>query len=235
MITRIVDNMKIYNNLIRMFIVTLFVSGCSSIGGISDPDYEPVPPVMPEEKVSYDGGLFYASSNLYIFEDIKATRVGDLLTVVLSEQTNASKSSSLEADKSTTIDLPNPTIFGKSDYTVDGREVLSSSATASRDVAGEGELTQENSLDGNITVTVTDRLSNGYLVIKGEKLLTLNEGSEVVRIDGIVRPSDIDSNNQIESAKIANARITYKGSGVVSDSSKAGWLAKFFMHAVWPL
>lgn len=216
-------------------LVLAMLSGCSTMGKISDPDYEPAPPVMPEEKVSYDGGLFYASTNLYIFEDIKATRVGDLLTVVLSEQTNASKSSSLEADKTSTIDLPNPTLFGKNDYTVNGYEVLSSSATATRDIEGEGELTQENSLDGNITVTVTERLANGYLVIKGEKLLTLNEGSEVVRIDGIVRPSDIDSNNQIQSAKIANARITYKGSGVVSDSSKAGWLAKFFMHAIWPL
>lgn len=223
------------NKISIIGLMLLFMSGCSSIGPLSDPDYQPAAPAMPEAKTTYDGGLFHSASNLYIFEDIKATRVGDLLTVVLSEETNASKSTSLEADKSTTIDLPNPTIFGKSDYTLDGREVLSSSATASRDVEGEGELTQENSLDGNITVTVTERLSNGYLVIKGEKMLTLNEGSEIVRIDGMVRPNDIDSNNQIESAKIANARITYKGNGVVSDSSKAGWLAKFFMHPIWPL
>jgi flagellar L-ring protein precursor FlgH len=229
------ENMNKENTIYIVGLVLLFLSGCSSMGQLSDPDYEPPAPVMPEAKSTYDGGLFYASSNLYIFEDIKATRVGDLLTVVLSEETNASKSSSLDADKSATIDLPNPTLFGKSDYTLNGREVLSSSATASRDIQGEGELTQENSLDGNITVTVTERLPNGYLVIKGEKLLTLNEGSEVVRIDGMVRPNDIDSSNQIESTKIANARITYKGSGVVSDSSKAGWLSKFFMHAIWPL
>ena len=226
---------KIWKYVLILITLSLLVSGCSSIGGISDPAYQPTAPVMPEAKATYDGGLFYASSNLYLFEDIKATRVGDLLTVVLSEQTNASKSSSLEADKSSSIDLPNPTLFGKSDFTINDYEVLQSSATASRDIEGEGELTQENSLDGSITVTVTERLPNGYLVIKGEKLLTLNEGSEVVRIDGIVRPTDIDSSNQIESAKIANARITYKGTGVVSDSSKAGWLAKFFMHAVWPL
>lgn len=229
------ENMSQEYKIILSGLILIILSGCSGIGKLSDPDYAATIPEMPEEKSTYDGGLFYADSNLYIFEDIKATRIGDLLTVVLSEETNASKSSSLEADKSTTIDLPNPTIFGKSDYTIDGREVLSSSATASRDVEGEGELTQENSLTGNITVTVTEKLSNGYLVIKGEKLLTLNEGSEVVRIDGLVRPTDIDSNNRIESEKIANARITYKGSGVVSDSSKAGWLAKFFMHAVWPL
>jgi flagellar L-ring protein precursor FlgH len=229
------EYMSQQNKISLIGLVLMLVSGCSSLGQLSDPDYEPAAPVMPEAKSTYDGGLFYASSNLYIFEDIKATRVGDLLTVVLSEETNASKSTSLEADKSTTINLPNPTLFGKSDYTINGREVLSSSATASRDIDGEGELTQENSLDGNITVTVTERLPNGYLIIKGEKMLTLNEGSEIVRIDGMVRPTDIDSNNQIESAKIANARITYKGNGVVSDSSKAGWLAKFFMHALWPL
>jgi len=222
-------------SLLTLIWITLLLSGCSSIGKISDPDYEPVMPEMPEEKTSYDGGLFYTSTNNYIFEDIKATRVGDLITVVLTEETNASKSSSLEADKSSSIDLPNPTLFGKNNYTVNGRQVLSSNATASRDVEGEGELTQENSLDGNITVMVTEKLANGYLVIKGEKLLTLNEGSEVVRIDGIVRPSDIEANNRIESTKIANARITYKGTGVVSDSSKAGWLTKFFMHAIWPL
>ena len=99
---------------------------------------------------------------------------------------------------------------------------------------GEGELTQENSLDGSITATVTRVLPNGYLVIKGEKLLTLNEGSEVVRVSGIVRTTDIDSNNMIESTKIANAHITYKGNGVVSNSSKAGWLTRFFMSAIYP-
>lgn len=229
------ENMDKKINLTIVWLVILVLSGCSNMGKLSDPDYEAMIPEMPEEKSNYDGGLFYASTNLYIFEDIKATRVGDLLTVVLSEETNASKDYSLEADKDTSIDLPNPTIFGKDDYTLNDRQILSSSATASRSVEGEGELTQENSLNGNITVTVTERLPNGYLVIKGEKLLTLNEGSEVVRIDGIVRPTDIDSNNQIISTKIANARITYKGNGVVSDSSKAGWLAKFFMHAIWPL
>lgn len=217
--------------------LTLFahIYACSSMGKLEDPGYEPAIPEMPEAKVQADGGLFYASTNLYIFEDIKAMRVGDLITVVLTEATNASKEYELEADKESSIDFPNPTIFGNDDITVEGKQILNSSATASRSVEGEGELTQENSLDGNITATVTQVLSNGYLVIKGEKLLTLNEGSEVVRISGIVRPTDIDSNNMIESTKIANAHITYKGNGVVSNSSKAGWLTRFFMTALWPL
>lgn len=218
-----------------MLALLVHIFACSSMGKLEDPDFEPAIPEMPEAKAQPDGGLFYASTNLYIFEDIKATRVGDLITVVLTEETNASKEYELEADKESSIDFPNPTIFGNDDITVEGKQILNSSATANRSVEGEGELTQENSLDGNITATVTQVLSNGYLVIKGEKLLTLNEGSEVVRISGIVRPTDIDSNNMIESTKIGNAHITYKGNGVVSNSSKAGWLTRFFMTAVWPL
>lgn len=227
--------MKLITRFGTAAVLVLNMLACSSMEKLEDPNFEPAIPEMPEAKVQPDGGLFYASTNLYIFEDIKAMRVGDLITVVLTEATNASKEYELEADKESTIDFPNPTIFGNDDITVEGKQILNSSATANRSVEGEGELTQENSLDGNITATVTQVLSNGYLVIKGEKLLTLNEGSEVVRISGIVRPTDIDSNNMIESTKIANAHITYKGNGVVSNSSKAGWLTRFFMTAIWPL
>ena len=218
-----------------VMLLSVIISACSTMGSLDDPEYDPTIPEMPEAKAQPDGSLFYASTNLYIFEDIKATRIGDLLTVVLTEETNASKDYSLEAEKETTIDFPNPTIFGNDDITAQGKQILNSSATANREIEGEGELTQNNSIDGNITVTVTQELPNGYLVIKGEKLLTLNEGSEVVRISGIVRPTDIDSNNMIESTKIANAHITYKGNGVVSNSSKAGWLARFFTSVLWPL
>ena len=211
------------------------IAGCGSIGKLKGPDYEPVPPAMPEPRSSYNGGLFYEASNVYIFEGIKAAKVGDILTIVLSEKTNASKSASLDADKKATLDLKNPTLFGNDSITARGKLFLKNSANANRELEGEGKLKQQNSIAGKITVTVTEVLPNGYLVIRGEKLLTLNEGSEVVRISGIVRPADVDANNQVLSAKIANAKITYKGNGVVSNSSKAGWLTKFFMHAVWPL
>ena len=218
-----------------ILIKTALMSGCATYGDLSKPEYQPPILDVPVVKSRPDGGLFYASTNRYIFEAIRATQVGDLLTVILVEETQASKSASLEADKETTIDFPNPTLFGKSDFTVNDYEVLNSSATASREIDGEGELTQENSLSGNITVAVTDVLPNGYLVIKGEKLLTLNEGSEVVRITGVVRPIDISPTNMIESTRIGNANITYTGNGAVSNSSKASWLYRFFTSVIWPL
>lgn len=86
---------------------------------------------------------------------------------------------------------------------------------------------------GNISVTVVDVLSNGYLAVRGEKVLTLNRGDEYVRFSGIVRPVDIRSNNTVLSTQVADAQIIYSGSGEVADASKHGWLSKFFL-AFWP-
>ena len=217
---------------IIFFILALCVltTGCSTFGSLKDPEYAPSEPVISEAKDTIDGAIYDPSYNLYLFEDVKARRVGDLITVVLQESINASKSASTEADKDSNIDIPQPTLFGK-----DNRiNELINDLEATREFEGDGETTQENSIEGNITVTVHKVYPNGYLLVKGEKLLELNEGSEVVRITGIVRPVDITPDNTILSNQIANAQIAYKGKGIVSDSSKAGWLTRFFYSAIWP-
>ncbi|NNC68650.1 MAG: flagellar basal body L-ring protein FlgH, partial [Gammaproteobacteria bacterium] len=150
---------------------------------------------------------------------------------VLEESINASKSASTDASKESTIDLPGPILFGKGNRL---NELVNDIDTA-RDFQGEGETTQENSIEGNITVTVHRVHPNGYLYVKGEKLISLNEGSVIVRVSGIVRPTDVTSDNTILSNQIANAEITYKGTGIVSDSSKAGWLLRFFSSVIWPI
>ena len=217
---------------IIFFILALCVltTGCSTFGSLKDPEYAPSEAVIPEAKDTIDGAIYDSSYNLYLFEDVKARRVGDLITVVLQESINASKSASTEADKDSNVDIPQPTLFGK-----DNRiNELINDFEATREFEGDGETTQENSIEGNITVTVHKVYPNGYLLVKGEKLLELNEGSEVVRITGIVRPVDITPDNTILSNQIANAQIAYKGKGIVSDSSKAGWLTRFFYSAIWP-
>lgn len=217
---------------ILVIVVLCFMSvGCSTFGSLKNPDYAPTEAILPEAKSTVDGAIYDPSYNLFLFEDVKARRVGDLITVVLEESINASKTASTEADKNSTVTLPNPILFGK-----DNRlNELTNSATATREFDGEGETTQENSIQGNITVTIHKVYPNGYLLVKGEKLLELNEGSEVVRVSGIVRPTDVTSDNTILSNQIANAQITYKGNGIVSDSSKAGWLLRFFSSVIWPI
>ena len=217
--------------LLSIFLFCLLASGCSTFGDLKDPEYAPSEAMIPEPKTTVDGAIYDPSYNLFLFEDVKARRVGDLITVVLEESINASKSASTEASKESTVELPAPTLFNKNNRINE----LVNDVDTERDFEGEGETTQENSIQGNITVTVHRVHPNGYLFVKGEKLLSLNEGSEVVRVSGIVRPTDITSDNTILSNQIANAEITYKGSGIVSDSSKAGWILRFFSSVIWPI
>ncbi len=81
---------------------------------------------------------------------------------------------------------------------------------------------------------VTDVMPNGNLVISGQKAITLNQGEEYLTISGIIRPGDIGDNNSIESTRIANAQISYTGSGDIARSNQMGWLAKFFNSPIWP-
>lgn len=105
---------------------------------------------------------------------------------------------------------------------------LGTTLKAGREFGGQGDSSQSNRLTGFITVTVIERLPNGNLVVAGEKQLTLNQGDETVRVSGVVRPSDISTNNVVPSFKVADAEITYGGKGFVADSNKMGWLARFF-------
>lgn len=83
-------------------------------------------------------------------------------------------------------------------------------------------------------MTVAEVLPNGNLVVRGEKWMTLNRGDEFIRISGIVRPDDISPNNTVVSTRLANAQISYSGTGTLADSQSMGWLARFFNSEYWP-
>ena len=86
-------------------IFCLFASACSTVGSLKDPDYAPSEAVIPEAKETVDGAIYDPSYNLFLFEDVKARRVGDLITIVLEESINASKSASTEADKDSSVKI----------------------------------------------------------------------------------------------------------------------------------
>ena len=100
--------------------------------------------------------------------------------------------------------------------------------------SGAGASNQSNQLSGTIAVTVIEELPRGNLMIQGEKWISLNQGSEYIRIRGIVRKSDISSANTILSTQIADARIGYGGTGAPAAASKMGWLSRFFNSALQP-
>lgn len=181
-----------------------------------------------------NGSIFSAGHDIALFEDVKARHVGDILTIVLDESTNASKSASTSTSKSTDFSIANPTVFGRAGNIKSGKYDFSAELGADREFSGEGDSSQSNSLTGSVSVIVTEVLSNGNLRVEGQKVLTINQGDEQVRLAGIVRPTDIRSDNSVLSAHVANAHFVYAGTGVIADANTMGWLARFFNSGWWP-
>jgi flagellar L-ring protein FlgH len=196
-----------------------------------EPDYSATWPEPPPAAEQANGAIYQVGHDIALFENSVARRVGDTLTIRLNENTNATKKSSTSTSKSTSVELPGPTIAGRP-VTVNGTEILTAQIDNSASFDGEGDSSQSNRLTGDITVTVAQRLPNGNLLVRGQKWITINQGREYVRIQGIVRPIDINPDNSISSLKVADAMIAYGGKGIVADASTPGLLARFF-NAPW--
>lgn len=219
------------------------LQGCMQDRVVRDPNYAAVRPVaLPKPEVS-NGAIYQVGHDIRLYEDMRARRVGDILNIILVEQTNASKNASTSATKDTNTSITNPSILGTTpQFDAPGflplasnkNNNLGTSLESAHDFAGEGESTQSNNLTGNIAVTVVEVLSNGNLVIRGEKIIGLNQGDEYVRVSGVVRAQDITAANTVLSTQIANAQLSYGGNGVVADANKMGWLARFFISAILP-
>ncbi len=216
------------------------VAGCQSVP-TRDPEFAATRPQAPAPMPNrngaiYNGGHGVAVAEVDFFSDIRPRRVGDSLTVVLLERTNASKKNAANADKQTDMTVQSPTLFGQEpSLTINGKKyTLEQSLQSSKVFEGEGGASQSNSLTGEITVTVAEVLPNGNLVVQGEKIMTLNRGHEHVRLSGVVRPEDVSPANTVPSTRVANATIVYSGEGEIADASVMGWLARFFVSAFMP-
>jgi len=212
-------------------ICCLALAACASAPSRDAPLVPPEAAAAPEP--ASDGSIYSGGAGLALFEDRKARRVGDLLTVVLVEKTNAEKKANTSTAKKTSDGIANPTLFGRP-VTVNGTGVLGFDLGSDQSFAGSGASTQSNALSGSVTVIVTRVLPNGNLVVRGDKQLQLNQGSERVALEGIVRPVDIAANGSVTSDRVANAKISYAGNGAVADANSMGWLARFFNSALFP-
>jgi len=234
------------NHIIHLIIINIccvfLISGCQTQAK-RDPAFAAVRPPLPPVEPQSNGGIYKPGFDVRLFEDLKARRVGDILTVRLAEATNANKSSSTEIDKSNTSTVTNPTIFGASpEFSVpkfiplDRTQDLSleSSLSSDHEFDGSGATAQQNALTGSIPVSVIEVLPNGNLIVRGEKRVTLNNGVEYVQLSGIIRPVDILADNSVVSTQVADATINYTGEGAVADSSIIGWLARFFSGPFMP-
>jgi flagellar L-ring protein precursor FlgH len=218
--------------------VVLLVSGCASVDQAktlpNDPDFAPILPEMEDEPLVPTGSLFKLNYVNNIYSDSKAHRVGDIISVILSESTQAQKSAKTELKKDNSATLNPITGFGGAALNVKNKAIQFGYNQTS-DFSGDSKANQGNSLSGNISVHVLRVLPNGNLMIRGEKWMSLNNGDEYIRLTGVIRPQDINSNNTVTSSKVANARIQYAGTGAFADVQEQGWLSAFFSSSWWPL
>lgn len=215
----------------------LLLSGCNTTQNThvvqDDPYYAPMYPEPQAEQVVPTGSLFdsYLSNDLY--SDKKALRTGDIITVKLQESTQASKAAKTETDKESESNLDPVIGLGGVPVNIGGDSIQFGIGHDSS-FKGDSKSNQSNSLFGDISVNVMRVLPNGNLVIRGEKWLTLNTGEEFIRLEGMVRPQDVTSDNTVTSNRVANARIQYSGKGQLQASQSAGWLTRFFSSALFP-
>lgn len=203
----------------------LSASACMGAGAsLPDPAFAPTPPPPITQPVMANGAIFQASAGYNsLISGARAGIVGDLLTVALVEQTRATKSNGASTDRSGNFGLTPPTTGPFSFFS--GSDV---SAGGNNSFAGAGSAQQSNALQGQISVTIAEVYPNGTMLVRGEKLISLNRGDEHIRFSGIVRRVDISPDNVVLSSRVANAQINYGGAGEIAQASKQGWLQKFF-------
>ncbi|WP_412503588.1 flagellar basal body L-ring protein FlgH [Shewanella indica] len=218
-----------------LIIPALFMGACSSTQNkpiADDPYFAPVYPEAPPTRIAPTGSIYQDSQASSLYSDLRAHRVGDIITVVLVESTQAKKSVGNKIKKGSDMSV-NPLYMGGNNVTIKGNP-LDFRYGDSMDTNREADADQSNSLSGQISANVMQVLGNGNLVIRGEKWITINNGDEFIRVTGIIRPQDITPENTIDSPKVANARIQYSGTGTFAESQKVGWLSQFFLSDWWP-
>lgn len=187
-------------------------------------EYAPTPYTPPAPPPAADGAIFHAAAGYApLTSGSRAAQVGDVLTIILVEKTQATKSNSASTDRNGTIGIT-PPATGPLSFI----KPTSLSASGGGKFDGKGAAEQSNQLSGAISVTVAAVYPNGTMLIRGEKNLTLNRGDEQIRISGIVRSADIDLDNTVPSTRVADAKITYAGTGEIARASRQGWLSHFF-------
>ena len=195
----------------------------------------PEQPVV-NTSVDHHGSLFSKAYSMQLFSDRRAYRTGDILTVKLEDGTRITKDSNTTLDKRGTLSMSDPVIFGKTGADIlGGANSLAFNVAPNRNFTGNTALSRGYSIQsGYVTVQVMDVLKSGALRVKGEKWLKLNNEAEFVRLSGLVRPEDIDTNNEVSSRRLADARITYSGVGYQENIHEPGWLMKIMNSPFFP-
>lgn len=218
-----------------MLVLTFLLSGCAvekaeiKTAGYEDPTPKPV--------ADYSTGSIWQSASAGLTDDSKARRRGDIITIVISESASASKEaktgtsrdSSLGAGMPAMLGLENTGIF-KNNFS-DLANIIKANSNSS--FKGAGSTSRQENLKATIAARVIDVQANGNLMIEGRRNIKVNEEDQIIVLEGTVRPRDIAPDNTVNSMYVADARISYSGRGIISDTQSQGWLMTIF-NKIWP-
>ena len=195
------------------------------------PDFAPVYPLASDRPKVATGGIYSNRQSDAWFGRGRNYQVGDIITVLLNESTQAARTQNSEINRDSKNTLPTgfSTQLGKMSPFLNGID-LNNNAIDSK---SKGQADQQASLVGSVAVTVVEILAKGNLVIRGEKKLGLAEGTEVIQVTGVIRPEDVGPNSTVQSRRLANAQIAYRGTGDLANATRVGW-GTSLMHKLWP-
>jgi flagellar L-ring protein precursor FlgH len=198
---------------------------------------EPLEEIQPRLEETRESGSLWQPQNGSMFSDQKARDIGDIVTVIISEKSSATKEATTSTDRTSAMSASIPHFFGleNNKYWTDNQIDLQNLVQAdfSNNFAGSGSTSRKEDLTASITTQVISRYPNGQLKIRGGKEVMVNNEIQIIYLTGIIRPVDITSANTVSSTKVLNARISYTGKGAISDKQNPGWAMRI-LDFVWP-
>ena len=223
--------------LLILLLLTLLLWGCSDKEKDVVAVLEPLEdPVVIDPKPQSPGSLWNGDEGNWL-SDIKARRVGDIVTVIIQEKASASKEASTATDRDTSMSAAIPKFFGYEKILEEKNPNLDPSALIEAEFSnkfeGGGKTTRSENLVATLTTQVVEVYPNGNLKIRGGKSVTVNNENQIIYLTGIVRPYDVTADNTVDSGNILNAQIAYTGKGAISDKQKPGWLMRI-LDNIWP-
>lgn len=165
-----------------------------------------------------------------LFSDTKARRVGDIVTIQVSESSSAKNSASTDTDRESSLSAGIQELFGADVSKLDNFNVKGGMES---DFQGSGSTTRSGDLKAFITARVVEVLPGGNLKVIGSREILVNNEKQLMTIYGVVRPRDISKENVVLSSFVSDARIAYSGAGIVDDRQRPGWMANT-LNTIWP-
>ncbi|MBN8549592.1 MAG: flagellar basal body L-ring protein FlgH [Deltaproteobacteria bacterium] len=181
-------------------------------------------------------------SNSDLFHDSRAWQPMDLITIIVSENSEGANNANTEVKSKSTVQAAIENLLGAEQNIVNEGEKITSgvpvttslvNASTQNDFKGEGKTNRKGTLKGRISAMVVEVLPSGVLRIEGEKIVSVNSEQQIMVISGLVRPRDVTSENEVDSARIAQLRVDYYGEGTVGEAQVGGWLGRI-MRKIWP-